>query len=255
MKATRIVRQVTGFAALAASISWLVLGSQVVAADPTRTAVLPAGIGGSDLASATQTQLATLLASDLMLVGPADSIAYNAGSLQVLGQTVRLSRSGATARSLSRSLLHIQSDVVVAVRGRLLSSGEVEATSISIVSRTNVAGGQTLFLRGLVRTLDRSIGTLVVGRLAVDYTGALHNFDSLSLSVGAEFVAAGIRPSPQGSFLALSALVKGIGGSDLNGIGGSDLNGIGGSDLNGIGGSDLNGIGGSDLNGIGGSDF
>jgi hypothetical protein len=136
-----------------------------------------------------------------------------------------------------------------------LSNGDIQATSIRIVHEKYSAGGQPLFIRGLVRTIDLSFGRLLVGQLVIDYTGALHSLDATSLRPGAEFVATGIQPSADTSFLALAGLVRGIGGSDLNGIGGSDLNGIGGSDLNGIGGSDLNGIGGSDLNGIGGSDL
>jgi hypothetical protein len=215
---------------------------------------MPDGITGSDLASATPVQLANLAASDLMLIGPAESVDFKANRLSALGQTIQLSQSTAS-RSLNRSLLRIQPGAVVSVRGRLLANGDIEATSISVVHQRYVAGGQSLFLRGLIRAVDPSVGRLVIGHLVVDYTGALHNLDSRSLRVGAEIVAAGIQPSADASFLALSALVRGIGGSDLNGIGGSDLNGIGGSDLNGIGGSDLNGIGGSDLNGIGGSDL
>jgi hypothetical protein len=141
---------------------------------------------------------------------------------------------------------------VIEVRGRIAGAGEIQATSISVVSKNYVAGAQNVMVRGVVGALKHAIGQLTIGRLVVDYTGALHSLDAASIRVGKEFVAVGIRPLPQGALVALS----GIGGSDLNvrGIGGSDINGIGGSDAKGIGGSDLKGIGGSDLRGIGGSD-
>src|SRR5262245_2700693 len=231
----------------------------IVATAVALSSVLPvslgwAGIGGSDLAAASAPDLNAVLQSDLMLVGAVDSVDPQGFSLQALGQVVRLANS----HKSRKLLLGVRPGSVIEVRGRIAGPGEIQATSIALVSKYYVAGAQNVMVRGLVTSVKRAIGQLVIGRLLVDYTGALHSLDPASVRVGTEFVAIGIRPLAQGAFVALSGIggsdLSGIGGSDAKGIGGSDLKGIGGSDAKGIGGSDLSGIGGSDLKGIGGSD-
>ncbi|MCI0421959.1 MAG: hypothetical protein L0312_22480, partial [Acidobacteria bacterium] len=219
------------------------MSQHAVFAQPSDGALSASGIAGSDLAVATPAELNALAASGLMLVGPVEAKDYRAISLQVLGQTVRLSGSRTTQTSLHGAFLRIEQNNVVVVWGRLLTSGEIEASAVSVASRPYVAGAQPLFLRGIISSLQANVGRLSVGNLAVDYTGALHTLDALTLSVGAEFVATGIQAFSKGSFVALTASARpsGIAGSDLTGIAGSDLNsrGITGSDLTGIAGSDL----------------
>ena len=233
-------RAVTRCRTLAAVLSCLLFAPLVMARS---------GITGSDLASATLPEVTASITSDLMVLGPVESVDHKAGFFNVLGQTVRLSGSEGALRSLRRSLLLVSTGVVVEVRGRLLTTGQIEAASIAIGSRQNVFGAQPLFVRGLVGTIDSSTGRLSIGNLIVDYTGALHSLDALSIRPGSEFLATGIQPTEGGSLVAVAA--RGIAGSDLNGKGitGSDLTGIAGSDLNG------KGITGSDLTGIAGSDF
>ena len=200
-----------------------------------------AGIGGSDLASASSTDLNAVLQSDLMLVGSVDSVDYASLSLQALGQVVRLENSKAT----KRALLGIRPGSLIEVRGRIAGPGEIQATSVSLISKYYVAGAQNVMVRGLVTSVKPAVGQLMIGRLLVDYTGALHSLDPASVTVGSQFVALGIQPLPQGALVALS----GIGGSDISGNRwfGSERHwrfrreGIGGSDLKGIGGSDAEG--------------
>jgi hypothetical protein len=210
-------------------------------------------IGGSDFAAANSASaLSTVAQSDLMLVGPVDAVDFKAGSLQSLGQVIHLPSS-------KGSPLRIRPGSVVEVRGRLSGPGEIQATSVLMVSKTYVAGAQNVLVRGLVTSVRADVGQLTIGKLVVDYTGALYSLDPASVSVGSQFLAGGIQPLVQGVFVALSAIggsdAKAIGGSDVNAIGGSDLKAIGGSDLQAIGGSDLKAIGGSDVNAIGGSDL
>src|SRR4249920_47718 len=194
--------------ATAAALSWLLpLGNAW------------GGIGGSDFASATSADLNAVLQSDLMLVGSVDSVDYGSLSLQALGQVVRL----ASSKEAKRAFLSIRPGALIEVRGRIAGPGEVQATSVSLISKYYVAGAQNVMVRGLVTSVNPAIGQLMIGRLLVDYTGALHSLDSASITVGSQFVALGIQPLPQGSLVALS----GIGGSDVRGIGGSDLKGIG----------------------------
>jgi len=203
------------------------------------------GIGGSDIASLSSGyDVSKVLNSDLMLVGPVDAVDYNTRSLQALGQVVRFPVS-------KGALLRIRLGSVIEVRGSLSGNGEIQATSLVSVSSTYVAGAQNILVRGLVSSVKPAIGQLTIGRLIVDYTGALHSLDPTSIAVGSPLLVGGIQPLAQGAFVAFSA----IGGSDLNAIGGSDLKAIGGSDLKAIGGSDLKAIGGSDLKAIGGSDL
>jgi hypothetical protein len=190
-----------------------------------------------------------------MLIGPVDSIDYNKASLQSLGQVVSLQGAKNSQATLLRN---IRSGSLVEVRGRIAGPGAIQATSVTLVSKTYVAGAQTVLVRGLVTSIRPDVGQLTIGRLLIDYTGTLHSLDGTTIAVGSEFIASGIQPLAQGAFVALSGIggsdVKGIGGSDTAGIGGSDVKGIGGSDTAGIGGSDVKGIGGSDTAGIGGSD-
>ena len=241
------------------TISRLRASRYLVATAVALSSLLPlglgwAGIGGSDFAAATSVDINAVQQSDLMLVGSVDSVDYRGLSLQALGQVVRITNS----KAAKKVLLGVRPGSLIEVRGQISRPGEIQATSISLVSKDYVAGAQNVIVRGLVTSIKPAIGQLVIGRLVVDYTGALHTLDPASLAVGSEFVAFGIRPLPQGALVALSGIggsdLKGIGGSDTKGIGGSDLKGIGGSDTKGIGGSDLKGIGGSDTRGIGGSD-
>ena len=234
----------------------------IVAAAAALSAMLPlssgwAGIGGSDFASASTSSsadLSAVLQSDLMLVGSVDSVDYGSLSLQALGQVVRVANQK-EAKTVFRS---IRPGYLIEVRGRIVGPGEIQATSISLISKYYVAGAQNVLVHGLVTSVKPAIGRLKIGKLLVDYTGALYDLDPASITVGSVFVALGIQPLAQGALVAVSGIggsdTRGIGGSDVKGIGGSDVKGIGGSDVKGIGGSDVKGIGGSDVKGIGGSD-
>jgi hypothetical protein len=222
-----------------------------------------AGLAATDSASsiaiADSDEFKSLIASDLMLVGPVEVIDRRSATVRVLGQTVR--GSGLAKRTFARLAV----GNVVIVRGRVVAAGQIEANALSIASRQYVAGAQAIFLRGIIDAIHSDVGTLAVGRLIVDYTASLHSLDVGSLRVGAEIVVAGIQPVASGSVLALSASSRpsGITGSDIQarGIAGSDVQarGITGSDIQarGIAGSDVQGRGitGSDVAGIAGSDF
>ena len=253
MKAKKLARRAARTTALFGALLCLCAGYESTLLAAPVDSVSSLGIAGSD-------EFKGLVASDLMLLGPVEAIDYRAATVQVLGQTVRLSSSA------RRVLRRLAVGNVVVVHGRILGVGEIEANALSIASRQYVAGAQTLFLRGLVSTLHSDVGALGVGNLRVDYTGALHSLDASSLNVGVEFVISGIQAAPNGSVLALDAAVRpsGITGSDVQakGITGSDVQakGITGSDVQakGITGSDVQakGITGSDVQakGITGSD-
>jgi hypothetical protein len=218
-------------------------GYEIAAAAPTDS-ISSLGITGSD-------QFEELVASDLMIVGPVEAVDLQASTIQVLGQSVRLATLGQTG-----DLLRLALGNVVAVSGKILAAGVVEASAVSITAEQYVAGAQPVFLRGVVSAILSDVGILAVGKLSIDYTAALYSLDASSLSEGGEFVFSGIQAVPNGSALALSAAIRpnGITGSDVQGIAGSDVQGITGSDVQGIAGSDVQGIAGSDVQGIAGSD-
>ena len=186
-------------------------------------------------------QLDAIWQSDLMLVGPVDSIDYSTGSLQSLGQVIRF--TNLTVTRGVRFLARVRVGSVVEVRGRV-SGSRRDSSYITLLQfrGSTLPEPRTCWSAASSHPQAHQSGRCGLASLVVDYTGALYKLDAASITVGSQFLALGIRPLSQGVFVALS----GIGGSDTRGIGGSDLSGIGGSDTAGIGGSDLKGIGGSD---------
>ena len=223
------------------------------------SALSEAGIGGSDRLLARAPELDVL-----GLVGATDTAS---GTLTVSGQTVRVTAgTKLTSESIGALSALPASGALVAVYGALNSDGTVAASQVTVLAQSYVAGATTLYVRGVVTSVNPALAKAQVGGLSVDYSASLYNTEAANIKSGSVVEFSGIQTSV-GS--ALYASTAGIGGSDkaqLMGIGGSDkvvAMGIGGSDkvqTLGIGGSDkvvAMGIGGSDkvqTLGIGGSD-
>ena len=226
------------------------------------SAVAQAGIGGSDLL----VRANGIGGSDLDVLGVVESTSSSA--VTVSGQSVRLTAGTKITSAAGGSPAK---GALVAVYGTINSDGTISASEVSVLAHQYVAGATTLYVRGVVKSVNAAVATAKVGNLSVDFSSSLASGSS-SISAGSVAEFAGLQTSGSVLYASKSGVVKpaGIGGSDsikAAGIGGSDLiqaAGIGGSDLvkaAGIGGSDLvkaAGIGGSDVikaAGIGGSDL
>jgi hypothetical protein len=226
-----------------------------------------AGIGGSGLAVKAQGERT---GADLAVYGTLDRLELETGRLNVLGQTVKfgpgtLYTAGTTPLSPAQaaSALEGEPGKLIAVYGEVAPDGSIKASEIDLSQNVAVAGSTQLFVRGIVKSINRTVASAHVGQLAIDYSAGLYEPVNDTLQAGSTVAFTGSLISSK--LFAASVGISGIGGSGhavTSGIGGSGLttSGIGGSGLavNGIGGSGrfvTNGIGGSGLttNGIGGS--
>lgn len=216
--------------------------------------VAHAGIGGTDLLRAAVPQGTG--ATDLDVLGLVQTVDAASGALVVSGQTVHVS----SKTKLGQSSLPGKGSLV-AVYGALNADGTIAATQITSLGNSYVPGATTLYVRGVVKSVNAALGRAQVGSLSIDYTASLYSSAAASIKAGTVAEFAGVQTSST----LFASKAAGIGGTDLvaAGIGGTDLAmaGIGGTDLvaAGIGGTDLAkaGIGGTDLvaAGIGGTDL
>ena len=214
----------------------VVVGALLVAA-PSNSAT---SIGGSDLTALSSPALASIAASDLMLIGPVETLNRRQGVLRVLGQTVRVSTRGLISSQIAVG-------TIVSVRGEIALDGSIVAKALSRVSGSYVAGSTSVLVKGRVTAHSPSLGTLRLGRLLVDYTSSMYSLDASRLRIGSIVLLAGIQPTVGSVFVAQSTLADAPDGSvSTSSIGGSDMSSIGGSDMSSIGGSDMSSIGGSD---------
>ena len=231
----------------------LLSGLVACAASFGALSVADAGVGGSDRAVAVQ----GVGGSDLDVLGVVEkSNSKGSAVVVVSGQTVHVVASTPV----------LQKGTLVAVFGSLNTDGTINASQISVYKQQYVAGATTLYVRGVVRSLNASLARAQVGSLTIDYSSSLYKASS-GLAVGKVAEFSGLQTSST-LFASTSGLVtatpSGVGGSDLAklGVGGSDVTtlGVGGSDVTtlGVGGSDVTtqGVGGSDVTklGVGGSD-
>jgi hypothetical protein len=242
------------------------LSGTVVGVFVLGSAIARAGIGGGDFAA----RLQGVGAGDLDVLGVVEGADPSTSTVEVSGQTIRLS---ANTRLTSEAGGSLAKGALVAVYGTIGSDGTVAASQISVLAREYVPGSTTLYVRGMVKSVNAAFATAKVGNLSVDYSSSLYSGSS-TISTGSIVEFSGLQTSSS-TLYASKAQSLGIGGGDLKaqarGIGGGDLRaqslGIGGGDLKaqarGIGGGDLKaqslGIGGGDLKaqarGIGGGDL
>src|SRR6185437_3400799 len=206
-----------------------------------------AGIGGTNRLAAVKGGAA----GELEVLGVVETSA--ASGLVVSGQTVRLTTSALQAALPAKGAL-------VAVYGSLLADGTISASQVSEVGQAYVPGATTLYIRGVVKSVNASVGRAQVGSLSIDYTAALYESSDAGIKPGSVVEFSGLQSSASTLF-ASRVSASGIGGTNhANGIGGTNVvaNGIGGTNVaaNGIGGTNAvaNGIGGTNrANGIGGT--
>lgn len=128
------------------------------------------------------TGVAATVVFDDNVEGPIGSIDQTAGTLVVLGQTVRVDADTSFDDSIpSRALTGLRDGNIVEVSGFVQSDGSVRATRIEL----KPAGGE-LELTGVVSSHNEVARTFNVNAQLVDYSGAaqLQNFPSGSIANG-----------------------------------------------------------------------
>ena len=179
---------------------------------------------------------------DLLLVGPIENLNASAGTVTVLGQVVRVGDVRPFADLAANR-------VPVAVYGKTLSSGEIQARAAAIAGSAYVDGANAVYLRGVLTSVDAATGIAKIGKLSVDFTAALAELDATAMVPGTIVELVGSRPLAKGSVSADVVGVLGQIGSGINGQIGSGINGQIGSGINGQIGSGINGQIGSGING------
>ena len=137
------------------------------------------------------------------VIGPVDAVDAAAGSLQVLGQAVRIDAApaGATVLDGVATLASLAPGSIVEVHGQRASDGTIDATRVALRSRA------TGFVRlaGPVGTVDPSRQQLTIGGETVSYGNAQRLAQGGPLVAGVRVVAYSTTP-PGGGVVAATAL-------------------------------------------------
>src|SRR5882757_5339370 len=143
------------------------------------TISLVAGIANSYAATARTAaptpSFQTLVDSNLVLLGPVESVNASESRIQVLGQSIAVpkTRTGVIVGEL------------VAIYGAVKADGSYKVSSVSQSgSSAYVPGATELYLKGVVTYVNKSAGVLRVGSYVVNYGGALHTLVAENLAVG-----------------------------------------------------------------------
>ena len=200
------------------------------------SAVAQAGIVGGD-----RMVMNGIVGGDnLDVLGVVESTNQATASTTVSGQTVRLTTNTKITAESGGSLAK---GALVAVYGAINADGTISASQVHVLSGQYVAGATTLYVRGVVKSVNPALATAKVGNLSVDFSSSLASGNS-SIVAGSVAEFSGLQTSSSTLFASKSGLVKPagiVGGDDAvkvvaNGIVGGDsaakvvANGIVGGD-------------------------
>jgi len=237
MNASRISRK---------ALVWSAVAGAVILAGPTAIA---GQIGsGKTRAVSTNGQIGSGVTTlkragnDLLVVGAIESVNFGAGTVTVLGQTVRVG-------DVSELATLAANRVPIAVFGKATVAGVIVPRSIVVAGSEYVDGASEVYLKGVVTAVDSARGTAKIGAATVDFTASLYGVAATDIKVGTVVELVGTRPAAGGAVLADAVTPLGQIGSGLNGQIGSGIDGQIGSGLNGQIGSGIDGQIGSGLNG------
>ena len=144
--------------------------------------------------------------SELLVIGPVESVDAANGAVTVLGQRV-LGIGNSHALTVGSTL---------AVFGAARGDGSIEASAIR-EQGMYVPGASAVFLSGIVQRADTAVGRLTVNGVNVDLTPAM-SAGAISPKVGSKLSISGVQPVGRGI-----VLVNGIAGT------GASANGIAGT--------------------------
>ncbi len=169
-----------------------------------------AAIGGTDLVVGVQ----GLGGSDLAVLGIVETVDKTSGTLVVSGQSVLISSKTEGAEALPAK------GALVAVYGSLGADGTIAAAQIKTVNQSYVPGASTLYVRGVVKSVNPALAKAQVGGLSIDYSASLYDTSAASIQVGSVAEFAGLQTS------ATLFASRAIGGTDKSAkpaaIGGTD---------------------------------
>ena len=197
------------------------------------SAIAQAGIIGGDNKLSVRTN--GIIGGDLEVLGVVETSEPASATVTVLGQTVRLT---ADTRVTSESGAALAKGALVAVYGKINTDGTITASQVSVQANEYVAGATSLYVRGVVKSVNASLARATVGGLSVDFSSSLAGGNS-SISVGSVAEFSGLQTSSSTLYASKSTALApaGIIGGDKavsNGIIGGDrvvANGIIGGDL------------------------
>lgn len=173
------------------------------------SAVAQAGISGGD-SFAVMAGISGGDSDNLDVVGVVEST--NSSGVAVSGQTVRLS-AGTKVTAESRGSL--AKGALVAVYGTINSDGTIAASAVNVLASEYVAGATTLYVRGVVKSVNPALATAKVGNLSIDYSSSLASGSS-SIAAGSVVEFSGLQTSSSTLYASKSKVVKadGISGGD-----------------------------------------
>ena len=143
----------------------------------------------------------------VLLRGPVDQVNLRTSQIEVLGQW--LSPRGVSVDSLKDHFVVV--DGAFDTHGAYLVSGVTEVKSVEYVP-----GATPVYLSGVIASIDKSTGVLVIGGTKVDYTGALHTLEAGNLEIGKVASFTGLRFSDPKTIYAAN------GGVTSDGVTGTD---------------------------------
>jgi len=163
-------------------------------------AVFSADVSASTEQSKSTTVAASfqsLVDSDLIVIGPVEAVRPAESTISVLGQLFAL--------PLSLSTTSVGD--LVAVRGSVKSDGTYVVTHLTNLGSVYVDGATELFLKGTVKSVDTTAGTLRIGSLSINYTAALPSLTVESIETGKVAAFGGLAYSKIASLYASNGAV------------------------------------------------
>ena len=133
--------------------------------------------------------------------GAIESIDQSKQSVRVLGREFVLGAESRLFTDIEAAYLG-GAQVQVAVDGIVGRKGKLSQTRLRVISHDYVAGASEVVLSGVIRSVDRMAGQLVIGKTTVDFTATLAAGKDLALEAGTVISVTGTQPVPNGTILA-----------------------------------------------------
>jgi hypothetical protein len=165
-------------------------------------AVAQAGIVGGDV----MVQMNGIVGGDdLDVLGVVESTSQTTASVTVSGQTVRLATN---TKLTSESGGSLAKGALVAVYGAINADGTISASKVNVLAGQYVAGSTTLYVRGVVKSVNTALATAKVGNLSVDFSSSLASGSS-SIVAGSVAEFSGLQTSSSTLYASKSGTVGG----------------------------------------------
>jgi hypothetical protein len=130
----------------------------------------------------------------LLAFGPVDSVDPVARTIDVMGKSYALMSTERVAAEMAAGR-----QLTVSVTGVLGEKGSARSAALALLTTDYVAGASRVITTGKITAVDQSLGTLVIGKLVVDYSAV--DLPRLP-QVGDIAAVAGVQPSRGGTVFA-----------------------------------------------------